>query len=217
MPDISSTDAVPDNLADARELTRALIIDLATKEFASKGFAGAKLEQIAADAGVTRAMIYYYFGGREGLYVAVLEDAYKGIWEAEGRVQIEGLAPARALQNLVEFRVDYYIEHPTFVAIVSIENQHQAAYLKRLKPVAASAEPSLARTRAVLSRGQADGVFRKDIDVVDLYQVIVSLAFFNVANRCTFGAIFKRDWTDAVHVRRLVVDTVMRFVSSTVS
>ena len=186
---------------------------MAADEFALRGFDGARLEVIAHKVGITRAMIYYYFGGREGLYVAVLEDAYRAIWEAEHAVDWQGLDPQAALRALVEFRVRYYISHPNFVALVSIENQHKAEHLKRAKSVMSSASLSLERTAAALAQGQADGVFRKDIDVIDLYQIIVSLAFFNVANRHTFGAIFGRDASDVEHVRRFVADAVLRYVA----
>jgi TetR/AcrR family transcriptional regulator len=190
------------------------LLAVAAAEFSTRGFAGARLEEIARAAGITRAMIYYYFGGREGLYVAVLEDAYRAIWQAEHAIDTSGQGPEDALRKLVEFRVGYYIRNPTFVALVSIENQHEARYLKRSRSTVLAAAPSLEHTAAVLARGQAAGLFRKDVDVVDLYQVIVSLGFFNVSNRHTFGAIFGRSASDAAHVRRFVSDVVLRYVAA---
>ena len=200
--------------AVATEDVRLQLLAVAAQEFASQGFAGARLEHIAAEAGITRAMIYYYFGGREGLYVAVLEDAYNAIWRAEHAIKTDALAPAVALRRLVEFRVNYYIDNPTFVALVSIENQQEARHLRRAKTVTVSAAPSLEHTAAVLAQGQQQGVFRSDLEVVDLYQVIVSMGFFNVANRHTFGAIFRRDFADSARMRQLVVDVVLRYVLS---
>lgn len=112
------------------------------------------------------------------------------------------------MRALVEFGVRYYMSHPNFVVLVSIENQHKAKHLKRATSVMSNASLSLERTAAALAEGQADGVFRKDIDVIDLYQITVSLAFFNVANRHTFGAIFGRDASDAEHVRHFVAGAV---------
>lgn len=210
----SDKTASPIDSVRVPEAVRATILALAAEEFALHGFAGARLEQIAKNAGITRAMIYYYFGGREGLYVAVLEAAYQSIWQAEQMLDYEGLSPEAALRLLVEFRVNYYIQNPTFVALVSIENQHQARYLKRARSVLTSATPSLAQTSSVLAKGQASGAFRDDIDVVDLYQVIVSLAFFNVSNQHTFGAIFGRDAQESTHVSELVSDAVLRYVAT---
>jgi AcrR family transcriptional regulator len=196
----------------APEHSRELLLDIAAKEFSSHGFAGAKLERIAAEAGITRAMIYYYFGGREGLYVAVLENAYNAIWRAEHAIKTDGLDPSEALRRLIEFRVDYYIDNPAFTTLISIENQQKAKHLKLAKTVAVSAAPSLEHTAAVLAQGQSQGVFRTDIDVVDVYQVIVSMGVFNVANRYTFGTIFKRDFADRSRMRHFVADVVLRYV-----
>jgi AcrR family transcriptional regulator len=202
--------------AAVSDSARSAVLRLAAKEFATYGFAGARLDAIASAASVTRAMIYYYFGGREGLYVAVLEEAYRQVWQAERGVEMAGVAPDIALRRLVEFRVDYYIENPDFVSLVSIENQHKARYLKSFWSAGSSAAPSLEKTAMVLAQGQAAGVFRSDIDVVDLYQIIVSLGFFNVANRYTFGEIFKRNWSDAAQVRKFVTDAVLRYVSASI-
>jgi TetR/AcrR family transcriptional regulator len=210
-----STENKPPRAAQAvTEGARRVLLDIAAREFATHGYGGARLERIAQEAGITRAMIYYYFKGREGLYVAVLEDAYNAIWKAEQEIATAGLSPMAALRQLVEFRVFYYVRHPTFVALVGIENQEEARHLRRSVTVASSAAPSLDQTARILSEGKASGAFRPDIDVVDLYQVIVSLAFFNVSNRHTFGEIFgrKNDF-DAAHVCAFVTDVVLRYVS----
>ena len=54
----------------------AEILSVATKEFADKGLAGARIDEIAAATRTSKRMIYYYFGNKDGLYVAVLEAAY---------------------------------------------------------------------------------------------------------------------------------------------
>jgi TetR/AcrR family transcriptional regulator len=190
---------------------RQTLLRIATREFAAHGFTGVHLETLAAQAGITRAMIYYYFEGREGLYAAVLKEAYRAIWQAEQAINTDDLPPDEALRKLVRFRVDYYIDHPDFVALLAIENQHEARYFKALRAAMTTSTESLARTAAVLAKGQASGLFRADLDVLDLYQLIVSLCFFNVSNRHTFGTIFKRKWSDAAKVYAFVADAVLRF------
>ena len=61
------------------EGTRRNIIEVATAEFANKGFSGGRVDDIAARTKTSKRMIYYYFGGKEGLYIAVLEAAYRSI------------------------------------------------------------------------------------------------------------------------------------------
>ncbi len=57
----------------------ANILEVATAEFADKGLAGARIDEIAALTHTSKRMIYYYFGSKEGLYLAVLEEAYRRV------------------------------------------------------------------------------------------------------------------------------------------
>src|SRR6187455_1800598 len=82
---------------------RAGIVAAAIDEFASRGFKGASMDAIAARTHTTRAMINYYFGSKEKVYQAVLEHCYSEIREAEGRLELDHLAPEDAVRRIVEF------------------------------------------------------------------------------------------------------------------
>ena len=69
---------VPERQRDA-ERTRREILEIATREFAESGYAGARVDEIAERTRTTKRMIYYYFGSKERLFVAVLERAYATI------------------------------------------------------------------------------------------------------------------------------------------
>jgi TetR/AcrR family transcriptional regulator len=199
------------------ELNSAGLLAAAAMEFATHGLKGARMEHIARTAGITRAMIYYYFGGREGLYLATLEEAYHWIRQQEMAVDLEGLPAAEAMRRLVEFRIDFYADNPTFVALVAIENQHEGAFLRQSEVVRGRGAANVARTRAVLERGQAEGVFRRDVDPLDLHQIMVSLGVFNVSNRHTFGLIFGRDLAGKAQVartRRMATEVVLRYLAA---
>src|SRR5208282_3210506 len=92
------------------ERTKANILQVASKEFANRGLAGARVDSIAAGTRTTKRAIYYYFGGKskrgdvkDQLFVAVLERAYAQLQAAEDRLQIEQLDPRAAIRKLVEF------------------------------------------------------------------------------------------------------------------
>src|ERR1043165_3664872 len=72
----------------APEANRASIIAAAIDEFAARGFKGASMDAIAARTHTTRALINYYFGSKEKLYIAVLEQVYSEIREAEGALDL---------------------------------------------------------------------------------------------------------------------------------
>ena len=197
------------------EGTRRNIVEVATKEFAGKGFSGARVDDIAARTRTSKRMIYYYFGGKAELYVAVLEAAYRKIRSVEGALDLEHQDPEQALRTLVSFTFDYQHDHPEFVRLVMNENILDGAYLARSKAIQQLNSPAIEALRDLLQRGQRSDVFRGDVDPVDLHMTISALAFFNVGNRATFSKIFKRDMTspEALATRRdQVVEMVLRYV-----
>jgi AcrR family transcriptional regulator len=197
------------------ERTRADIIEVATREFSDKGLAGARIDLIAQAMRTSKRMIYYYFGSKEGLYVAVLEAAYSRMRSIESGLHLEDLAPEDALRKLVGFTVDYQLAHPEFIRLVMNENMHRGQYLAQSKTIQRLNVPAIEGLRQVLVRGQREGVFRGGLDPLDLHMSISALSVFNVANRHTFSLIFKCDLQTAASVvarRDSIIEMVVRFV-----
>jgi AcrR family transcriptional regulator len=175
------------------EGTKRDILRVATEEFARNGLSGSRIDEIAARIKTSKRMIYYYFGDKEGLYLAVLEEAYRGIRAIEAELDLEHLAPVDALRRLVEFTFDYQSENEHFIRLVMIENIHHADYLKKSKVIQELNVTAIDKIRELYGRGVKQGIFRKGIDPIDLHWLISALCFFNVSNRATFSSIFKRD------------------------
>jgi AcrR family transcriptional regulator len=197
------------------ERTMADIIDVATHEFSEKGLAGARIDVIAEAMRTSKRMIYYYFGSKEGLYVAVLEEAYRRIRQIETELHLEDLAPEDALRKLVGFTVDYQLANPDFVRLVMTENIHRGEYLAQSKSIRKLNVPAIDGLRRLYERGVAAGVFRSGLDMIDLHMSISALSVFNVANRHTFALIFQRELeTPAALIARRdsIVEMVVRFV-----
>ncbi len=195
--------------------TMADIIEVATREFAEKGLAGARIDVIADAMRSSKRMIYYYFGSKEGLYIAVLEEAYRRMRAIEVELHLDDLRPEDALRNLVGHTVDYQIAHPEFIRLVSNENIHRGAYLARSKVIGRLNVPAIEGLRRVYERGVQAGVFRRGIDPVDLHMSISALSVFNVANRHTFSLIFQRDLESSAALiarRDSIIEMVVRFV-----
>ena len=70
------------------DATKADILAVATHEFAEKGFSGARIDEIAERTNASKRMIYYYYGGKEPLYQAVLEACYRRIRSVEEKVDL---------------------------------------------------------------------------------------------------------------------------------
>jgi AcrR family transcriptional regulator len=197
------------------ERTMADIIDVATREFSEKGLAGARIDDIAEAMRTSKRMIYYYFGSKEGLYIAVLEEAYRRIRAIEADLHLEDLAPEDALRKLVGFTVDYQLANPDFIRLVMTENIHRGEYLAQSKAIRKLNVPAIEGLRGLYERGVAAGVFRSGLDMVDLHMSISALSFFNTANQHTFSLIFQRDMESpaALIARRdSIIEMVVRFV-----
>ena len=177
----------------APQANRASIVAAALDEFAARGFKGASMDAIAAHTHTTRALINYYFGSKEKLYLAVLEQVYSEIRDAEGGLDLDHLAPLDAMRRIVEFTYNYYVEHEGFVRLVVAENQARGRHLRKSKAMRTLNRPIIDRLVRVIARGQADGLFRPDVDAVEVHKAIAALGMFNVTNQYTFGAIFQRE------------------------
>jgi AcrR family transcriptional regulator len=203
---------------DADE-TRNNILEVAAREFADKGLAGARIDEIAEKTNSSKRMIYYYFGGKEELYRAVLERAYALIRsrEEEASDQLHELTAEQALRAQVEQTFDYHASNPDFVRLVMNENIHHGEHIGHVPGLKERNRSIIAQLRAIIDKGVAENVFRPDVDPVDLHMSISALCFYNVSNRYTFNANFGVDMGSAealakrrAQVAEIILDWVKR-------
>ncbi len=216
-PDTTEPDAAgSDRRARDPAQTRRDLLAAAAAEFAEKGYAGARVDDIAARTRTTKRMIYYYFGGKEGLYAAVLEEAYGGMRDAEGALRLDELPPAEAVRRLVETTFDHHAAHPDFVRLVSGENIEGARTVSASPTIRARNAAVIGAIGALLRRGEREGAFRAGVDPLDLHMLISGFCFYRVSNRHTLRAIFGEDPAApgrAEAHRRMVVEAVLRFLA----
>lgn len=179
----------PKRQRDAAQ-TRKRILKAATLEFSRKGLAGARVDEIAARADVNKRMLYVYFGNKEDLFLAVLEEAYADIRNAERQLELEHLAPVEALRTLVRFTWSYYLKHPEFLRLVNSENLHRARHLKRSARIKEMHSPFVRMIADLLKRGADQGAFRPGIDPDQLYISIAALGYYYLTNRFTLSVIY---------------------------
>lgn len=203
---MTEADVRPGRSHDA-DATRADILRVAATEFAAKGLAGARIDEIAEKTRSSKRMIYYYFGSKEELYRAVLEQNYAGIREAEVDRHFEDLPALDALRAHVEHTLDYHIAHPEFVRMVMNENIHRAEHLGGVEGIRDRNSRVIASMQAIIDKGVAEGVFRAGIDPLELHIQISSLCFYVVSNRYTINTIFGIDMADPAVVakRRIAI------------
>ncbi len=199
------------------EQTKERILEAATQEFAEYGFGGARVDAIAERAQANKAMLYHYFGNKEELFVVVLERTYAQIRDHERQLDLEGRDPVSAIRELVRFTFCYFVDHPEFIRLLNNENLYGAEHVKASERIPEMHSPMVSLLREVLERGVGDGVFRTDVDPVQLYISIAGLSYFYLSNAYTLSAIFRCDLlADSALQVRLdhVTDVVLGYLRS---
>lgn len=190
-------------------VARAALITAAVAEFARKGFEGARVDEIAAAAGVNKQLVYHYFDSKQGLYLVALESVYAEIREKEQKLSLGALEPMEAMAQLVGFSFDYLAEHPEFIALLTDENRNQGSHILASERLQKMHSPFIEMLEATLERGVASGVFRADFDAINLYISIAGISYFFFSNNHTLSAIFGKPLGSRgalVQRRRHVID-----------
>ncbi|NOZ33258.1 MAG: TetR/AcrR family transcriptional regulator [Alphaproteobacteria bacterium] len=195
--------------------SRELVLGAATLEFSEKGLGGARVDEIARRAGINKRMLYHYFGNKDALYLAVLERVYGRIRQAEKTLSLDGLNPRQAMEKLVAFSWQHFIDNPAFISLLNDENLHKAAHVRQSARIREMHSPLVGMIDDLLARGEKSGEFRAGVDPVQLYITIAAISYFYLSNVHTLSAIFDRDLLapdQLAHRRAHVVDVILDFL-----
>lgn len=206
--------ASDERLRDA-DRSKNVILRASRDEFAEYGLGGARVDRIAQRAELNKRLIYYYFGDKEKLFQAVLEQAYQDIRAQEQQLALLALKPADAIRRLVEFTWNYYLSHPEFLTLLNSANLHRARHIAESDSVRSVNTPLIETLAEVLERGRKEGSFRGGVDPLQLYVSIAGLAYFYLSNNHTLSAIFGRNlMTQKAHNERLshMCDVILGYV-----
>lgn len=175
------------------EGTRHALITAGLKEFSQKGFLGARIEQIASGAKCNIRMLYHYFGDKKGLYLAVLESAYADIREHEARLEIDYDKPLVGMLELMRFTFEYFEANPMFEGLLRNENLMQGKFVSRSRQVPQGAVSRKKLIADLIASGQEKGIFRDNLDPVQVYVTITALSRFHLSNAYTMSAVLETD------------------------
>src|SRR5216684_337527 len=173
--------------------TRQKLLVAARREFAQNGLAGARVDEIAARAGVNKQLVYHYFGDKDALYLAVLEWVYEEIRTQERKLNLEGLPPEQAIKKLIESSFDHLAAHPDFIVLLNDENRGGARHVRGSKRLEAMHSPLVNMVSKILKEGVRTGVFRKCINPVQLYISIAGLSYFPSPHPPPLSALFGKN------------------------
>lgn len=184
------------------ERSKRAILDAALVEFSEFGHAGARIDSVAERAGVSKPLIYSYFGDKEDLYAAALREAYVQIRAGERTLELDNKDPESAIRALISFTLHHFISTPWFISMLNTENLRGGAAIRRIEDVSEIQSPLIEELRKVLQRGAESGVFRPDVDPIQLYITIASVFYFPLSNRHTLSTVFGCPIDDAWLDRR---------------
>lgn len=171
--------------------SRKAILDSALIEFSTKGYGAARVDEISRRAGVSKPMIYEYFGDKDAVYAAALRESYVQIREGERKLDLEGLPPTEAVKALVIFTMQHFRENPWFISMLNTENLRGGDTIRKIHDASDIQSTLVVEVEHILKRGQELGEFKHDVDPVDLYIFIASLCYFPISNMHTLRAVFK--------------------------
>ena len=210
-----TTDPQATRVTRNRDRTRAQILAAARDEFSLRGYEGARVEAIAERAGSNKLMLYYYFKNKDELFLAVMEDTYRGIRDAEAELRLLDLPPIDAIRALVTFTWEYYLAHPEFLSLLNSENLYHAQHLRRSTDIRSLNSPLIDTLGEILTRGHREKLFRGGVDPLQLYISIAALGYFYLSNNATLCTVFGRDLsTPKARLERLqhMIDMVLGYL-----
>ncbi len=183
------------------ELTKNKILAAAESEFSEKGIWGARIDAIAASAGVNKRMIYEHYGSKENLYKTVLERVYARLAEYESENYTENLPPDEAIKNIVDVSFRFLESNPTFVRILMWENLNNARYLES-SSAANIKNPTISYIKEQLKRGKEMGMFSKDVDEEQMVISLLNFEFSYFSNIHTLSGVLKTNLSDTSEIRK---------------
>lgn len=183
-------------------VTRERILAVAYKEFAARGYDGARIDTIVAKCRISKNLLYHYFEGKEALFIEVMERAYKAMRDRQNELALPGKDPRDDMKALIVHTIQHFIDEPEFMLLLSTENVHKAAHIKKSKAIPEMFNPLKSALNSILETGKRTGVFRKDADWLDLYVSISGLGSYFITNRYTLSYVLGEDIGSQERIKR---------------
>jgi TetR/AcrR family transcriptional regulator len=197
------------------QVSKKKILEAALIEIATKGLDGARVDVIVKLAGVNKNLLYHYFKNKDHLFLTLLENAYAEMRCDQAEKSNLDAPPKQAMEMLVRNTFRHFIEHPEIVSLLASANVHRARHLDNSEVIQKLFDPLVDSIGIMLKRGAKEGVFRKQVDVVDLYISIAGLGYFYQSCRFTLGKLFSRDLSSPEIIKQReehIVDVIMSYL-----
>jgi TetR/AcrR family transcriptional regulator, fatty acid metabolism regulator protein len=189
---------------------RRVILDAAVRVFARQGFHTCRVSDIADEARVAYGLVYHYFSSKEEILDTLFLERWELMLEAISQADAEQPTAPEKLCAIAAFIVDSYRYDPELMKVIIVEVTRAANTFGRTH--LAKIREAYDRITEIVERGQADGVFRAEID-----PGFAALAFYGLIEQVLTRWIFESEPIDEERLERaktLIVDTICRGLDS---
>lgn len=182
--------------------TRNRIFEAATREFALKGFAGARIDVIAREAEINKQRIYAYFGDKEGLFLEVWKRTFELIYEKnqEFLYLTEEDVPDLGRIILAGY-MSFHERHPEFWRIFVMENLFGG---RHGRPGHTVGDTPYGHLRSLYTIGQKKDIYSKDVSFETFIFVPTAISFFYTSNMKTMSDTLETDLSDSAVKAKLM-------------
>ncbi|GAA7766923.1 TetR family transcriptional regulator [Cupriavidus sp. SHE] len=204
-------------LPSKKRATIARLLKEARQAFSVKGLAGARVDDIARAAGVTKQLVYHYFSSKEQLFASVLDESAEGVLADLLALDLDHLQPTAALRSFLEYAFDQYRTDPTLGLLAQEGLRYHEQNTDECRRFPDKAPALVAQVERILRRGEQSGEFRAGTDARLFYAASALLTTGGFTNRYTVSAVSGFDSTSPEGIavwRRFSVEFVLAAVLS---
>lgn len=184
--------------------TRERILTVAMKEFVARGFDGARVDAIVLKSKISKNLLYHYFESKEALFIEVMERAYAAMRRRQDELVSTDDDPVTEMRRMVELTIQHFVDQPSLISLLATENLHKAKHIKQSEVIETMFNPLRSTLSDLLVHGQEKGLFRLDVDWVDLYVSISGLGSYAISNRHTLSYVLGIDIATAERMRKRI-------------
>ena len=144
--------------------TISRLLAVAEKEFGAKGLEGARVDDIARAAGVTKQLVYNYYRSKDELFASLLDEASAQAMSEMVALRLDHLSPPQALREFLKGHFEQYRRFPMLGLTVMEENLQHGLHISARNKFPELMPQLVAKVKAILERGAASGEFRSGLD-----------------------------------------------------
>ena len=197
-------------------LSQERILDAAEQEFAAHGFAGARLREIAVNAGIQPALIHHYFADKHGLYEAVIRRAADQMSTASWRVLETAKGVEDIVRGFIDVMVDFSVAHQKLLAIMRSEVLSGAGVLVEI--VREKTHTLLEAVVDIVKNLQGAGELRDDVEPREMVRAGLSLVLYPIVDAPVLEMLLPEDAShdsSSERRKRVIADLLLRGIRKT--